>query len=71
MPRLSAACREVRNMVESSPPRAAAVRALVGTRTVQAGARVSFIAANRDDDTRRLDAVAGGEFLDDRIRLRE
>lgn len=71
IPRRSAASREVRTMVESSPPRAAAVPALLDTRTVQPGARVSFIAADRDDDTRRLDAVAGGEFLDDRIRLRE
>jgi len=29
------------------------------------------IAADLDDDTERLDAVAGSEFVDDRIRLRE
>jgi hypothetical protein len=40
-------------------------------RDLQARARVSFIEANRDHFVERLDAVAGGEFLDDRIRLRE
>jgi hypothetical protein len=38
-------------------------------RALSAGA--SFIAADRDHDAERLDAVAGSEFLDDRIRLRE
>jgi hypothetical protein len=33
--------------------------------------RASFIAANRDNDAGRLDAAAGCEFVDDRIRLRE
>jgi hypothetical protein len=62
--------REVRTMVES-PTRLAAVRGMLDKREVHPGARVSLIAANPDDDTRRLDAVAGCEFLDDRIRLRE
>ena len=38
---------------------------------VQPGARVSFIAPGRIHDAERLDAVAGCEFLDDRIRLLE
>jgi len=33
--------------------------------------RASVIAADLDDDTERLDAVAGSEFVDDRIRLQE
>jgi hypothetical protein len=32
---------------------------------------VSFDAGDRDDDARHVDDVAGGEFVDDRIRLRE
>jgi hypothetical protein len=32
---------------------------------------MSFIAADSDDDAGRLDAAAGCEFVDDRIRLRE
>jgi hypothetical protein len=36
----------------------------------QPSARVSFTVADRDHDTERLDAVAGSEFIDDRIRLR-
>jgi hypothetical protein len=31
----------------------------------------SVITADLDDHTERLDAVAGSEFVDDRIRLRE
>lgn len=31
----------------------------------------SVIAADLDDHTERLDAVAGSEFVDDRIRLQE
>jgi dihydroflavonol-4-reductase len=68
--RLLAAGREVRTMVGSST-RAAEVRAMVDTGDLQPGARVSFVAADRDPDGGRLDAVAGCEFLDDRIRLRE
>lgn len=37
----------------------------------QPSGRVSFDANDRGDDTRRVDDVAGGEFVDDRIRLRE
>ena len=32
---------------------------------------VSVITADLDDHTERLDAVAGSEFVDDRIRLQE
>src|SRR5262245_6951214 len=46
----------------------AAVRAL-RPRKVQAGFRRWFSAADRDGDALRLDFVAGGEFLDDRIRF--
>jgi hypothetical protein len=31
--------------------------------------RVGLTAADRDQDAARLDAVAGSEFLDDRLRL--
>jgi hypothetical protein len=33
--------------------------------------RVVFIAADRDRHAEHFDAVAGSEFVDDRIRLRE
>jgi hypothetical protein len=46
-------------------------RAIWRPRRVQPVARESFGTADRDDDTGWLDVVAGGEFLDDRIRLRE
>jgi hypothetical protein len=61
---------KVRTMVRS-PTRAAEALPIVDPGAVQPGARVSFIAADRDRDAGRLDAVAGGEFVDDRIRLRE
>jgi nucleoside-diphosphate-sugar epimerase len=64
--RLLAAGREVRTIVESRT-RAAEVRATFGTRDVQPGAHVSFIVIDRDQ-ARRLDAAAGCEFVDDRIR---
>jgi hypothetical protein len=67
---LLAACREVRTMVWS-PAHAAAVHGMVDIGDVQPGARVSLVAADRDHGAGRLDAVAGGEFIDDRIRLRE
>jgi hypothetical protein len=63
--------REARPMVVGSPTHAATMRAIVDTGEVQPDACVSLIAAARDHDTRRLDAVAGCEFLDDRIRLLE
>jgi hypothetical protein len=45
------------------------MRAILDTGDDPPGARVSFIASDRDDDAERLDAVAGCEFVDDRIRL--
>jgi hypothetical protein len=66
--RLLAAGREVRTMARSST-RAAEVRAMLDAGDVPPGTRGSFIAADRDPDARRLDAVAGCEFVDDRIRL--
>jgi hypothetical protein len=68
--RLLAAGREVRTMVVS-PTRAAEMRAIPDTGGVQPGAPVPFIASDRADDARRLDVVAGCEFVDDRIRLLE
>ena len=59
----------VRTIEENSTP-AASVRAVLNTRNVQPNARVRLIAVDRDD-AGRLDAVAGCEFVDDRIRLRE
>lgn len=69
--RLLAAGREVRTMLERAT-RAAEVRAMLHTkvREVLPGARVSPITADRVDDAGRLDAVAGCEFVDDRIRIR-
>lgn len=52
-------------------PTAAEVREMVNVEDVQPDARVSLIAADRDHDGGRVDAVAGSEFVDDRIRLRE
>jgi hypothetical protein len=68
--RLLAAGREVCDMVVS-PRRAVEMRAILEAGYVQPGARVAFIASDRDDGEGRLDAVAGCEFADDRIRLRE
>jgi hypothetical protein len=62
--------REVGDTVES-PTRAEEMRAIPDTGSVQPGAPVPFIASDRDDDAGRLDAVAGCEFVDDRIRLLE
>jgi hypothetical protein len=45
------------------------VREMLNARGGQPGVRVSLIAAYRDRDA--VDAVAGSEFADDRIRLRE
>ena len=53
-----------------SPRPAADVPATVDARDVQASPRASF-SADRDLEAARLDAVAGSEFVDDRIRLQE
>jgi hypothetical protein len=70
MLRLLAAGRQLRTMVGNST-RAMEMRAVLDTGNVQPGARVSFSEADRDHDAGRLDAVAGSEFVDDRIRLPE
>ena len=70
MLRLLAAGREVSTMVRSPTP-AADGHAMVDTEGVRPGAGGSFIAADRHHDAERLDAVAGCEFIDDRIRLLE
>jgi nucleoside-diphosphate-sugar epimerase len=62
--RFLATCHQVRAVVES-PTRVAEVRAMLEH------PRVSFIAADSDNDAGRLDAAAGCEFVDDRLRLRE
>jgi len=46
-------------------------RTMVDTGDVQPGAHVSFTTADRDRGAERLDAAAGCEFVDDRIRLLE
>jgi dihydroflavonol-4-reductase len=68
--RLLAAGRELRTMVGTAT-RTAEMRAILHTGNVQRGGRVSFIAADRDHEGGRLDAAAGCEFVDDRVRLRE
>jgi nucleoside-diphosphate-sugar epimerase len=68
--RLLAAGREPRTMAGSPTP-ATEVRAIPDIGDVQPSARGSFIATYRDHDAGRLDAVAGSEFVDDRIRLLE
>jgi hypothetical protein len=65
-----AAGREVHG-VEESPQRASEEPATVDAGEVQTSSRASFIAADRDQDAESVDAVAGSEFLDDRIRLQE
>lgn len=64
--RLFAAGSAVRTMEENPTP-AASMRAVLDRRNVQPDARLRFTAADRDD-VGRLDAVAGSEFVDDRIR---
>jgi len=58
--RLLADTREVRGMKET-----------IDVREVQPNRGTSIIAADRDHDAGSLDAVAGSEYVDDRIRLRE
>jgi nucleoside-diphosphate-sugar epimerase len=67
---LLAAWREMRTVV-GSPTRAAKIPAILEPGNVQPRARVSFIAVEPDHDAERVDVVAGSEFVDDRIRLRE
>ena len=68
--RLLAAVREVGSM-EENPTRVPEEPATMAVREVQPSRGASTIAAALDHHTERLDAVAGSEFVDDRIRLRE
>ena len=68
--RLLAAGREVHTVV-SWPRRALEARRTVEIGDVQPIERDSFVVADRDNRTGRMDAAAGCEFVDDRIRLRE
>jgi nucleoside-diphosphate-sugar epimerase len=69
--RILAAGREVRTMEESPTTGGAEESAMVNAGDIQPSPGASFIAADRDQDVERLDTVAGSEFVDDRIRLRE
>ena len=68
--RLLAATREVRGM-EESRRRLPEEPATMDVREVQASRGASIVAADLDQHAESLDAVAGSEFVDDRIRLRE
>jgi hypothetical protein len=68
--RLLGAGGEVRSM-EARPRRAAQEPSAVDAGDVQPSPPASFIAAVRDQDAERVDAVAGSEFIDDRMRLQE
>jgi hypothetical protein len=68
--RLLTATREVRG-VEESRRRLPEEPATMDVREVQPSRGASTIAAELDHHMERLDAVAGSEFVDDRIRLRE
>jgi hypothetical protein len=43
----------------------------VDPRDVQPSPRTSFVTAIREQDAYSVDAVAGSEFVDDRLRLQE
>ena len=60
---------ETRSMVESAT-HALPMRAVLDVGEAQPAATAPFIAAD-SENAERLDAVAGCEFVDDRIRLRE
>ena len=68
--RLLAASRAVRG-IGDSPTRGAREPPMVDARDVRPSPDASFIAADRDHHAERLDAAAGSEFVDDRIRLRD
>jgi len=67
---LLAAAREVRGM-EESRTRVPKEPGTMHVGEVQPNRGASIIAADLGHDAERLDAVAGSEFVDDRIRLRE
>jgi len=68
--RLLAATREVRGM-EESRTRVPEEPGTMDVREGQPNRGASIIAADLDRHAESLDAVAGSEFVDDRIRLRE
>jgi hypothetical protein len=68
--RLLAGVREV-GSIEENPTPLAEEPAKMGVREVLPTRRASIIAEDLDHHTEKLDAVAGSEFVDDRIRLRE
>jgi hypothetical protein len=68
--RLLAATREVRG-IEESRTRVREEPGTMDVREVQRNRGRSIIAADLDRHAESLDAVAGSEFVDDRIRLRE
>ena len=65
---LLAAFREVRTLV-GTPTRATELRAMLDAGDAQPTARASVIEAERGHGVEGLDAVAGSEFVDDRIHL--
>ena len=68
--RFLAAAREVR-CLEESPSHVSEEPATMDIRQVRSSRWASIIAADLDHHSASLDAVAGSEFVDDRIRLRE
>jgi hypothetical protein len=67
---LLAATRKLRGM-EESRTRVPMEPGTMDVREVQPNRGASIIAADLDHDAESFDAVAGSEFVDDRIRLRE
>jgi len=57
--------------IEEGAALAAEEPATVEVGAVRPSPRASFIEANRVQDAPNLDAAAGSEFVDDRIRLQE
>jgi hypothetical protein len=68
--RLLTPAREVRGLAES-PWRVPDQRATLGLRKIQRNPTASITTADPEHGAESLDAVAGSEFVDDRIRLRE
>ena len=68
--RFLAAARQVRG-TEESPTRVPDEPATIDVREVQPSRWASIVAADLYHHAQSLDAVAGSEFVDDRIRLRE
>jgi hypothetical protein len=68
--RILVAVREVRR-VEQGHPGAPREPATMDAREFPWSREASSIAVDFDDSADHLDAVAGSEFVDDRIRLRE